>query len=449
MARQHVAGIDIAKGEILLNSYSEPALLLDREYRIVGFNLAYQQLYSAAQTTIGRLCYEISHGNEKPCSAYGYPCPLEVVKQLGRSERALHIHETPEGKRYMDVEVLPVLAENGVVEHYIEIVRPISFASAFPVPVGLVGTSPAFRRIVEMILRVAPHPFPVLLEGETGTGKELVARAIHEASPRKHGPFVPVECSGLTENLFESELFGHKKGAFTGAYEQKAGLVETASGGTLFLDEVGEIPLREQVKLLRVIETLNFRRVGDTQPRLADFRLICATNQDLYAMLQRGAFRPDLYFRISAFPLHLAPLRERVEDIAPIAQAILSRVPGLETMLLDARVLDYLQSYLFPGNIRELQNMLERAALLTNDNTLRIEHFPHHDEDDGKNNPMPATGQPGAGGGDMDDLEILPLKEVERRYLSYALTKYPKDRAKLAKSLGISLRTLFRKLEGL
>ncbi len=164
------------------------------------------------------------------------------------------------------------------------------------------------------------------------------------------------------------------------------------------MDEVGEIPLREQVKLLRVIETLNFRRVGDTQSRLADFRLICATNQDLYAMLQKGTFRPDLYFRISAFPLHLAPLRKRVEDIAIIAQAMLARVPGLDTMVLDAEVLDKLRGYSFPGNIRELQNMLERAAILSYNSTLRLEHFPNLHEVKQQQKTV-ANSQPARGGG--------------------------------------------------
>jgi transcriptional regulator with GAF, ATPase, and Fis domain len=192
--------------------------------------------------------------------------------------------------------------------------------------------------------------------GESGTGKELVARAVHEASSRANRPLVPVDCSSLPENLFESELFGHERGAFTGANTARGGLVEAASGGTLFLDEVGDIPLTMQVKLLRLLETGTYRRVGSTEQRHADIRVVSATHRDLDQMVAQGRFREDLYYRLSTFPIHLPALRERADDIALLAVALLTRVAPKRKLVLSDSALQLLQAQNYPGNVRELRN---------------------------------------------------------------------------------------------
>ncbi len=364
MSGKTTSSSSVPESRELLNCHSDPALLLDENFRILAVNHAYRHTFGGRRLQ-GRFCFEVSHALAEPCGDRGGHCPLVIARDSGRPERTIHVHPTVDGTKYMDVEVLPVADGSGRCRYFVEIIRSIGFASPDPSPVGLVGSAPAFIKMLEMVQRVAAKPFPVLLQGETGTGKELVARAIHDASRQSGGPFVPVECSGLAENLFESELFGHKKGAFTGAYADKQGLVETANGGTLFLDEVGEIPYQQQVKLLRVLETLSFRQVGDTRSQRVDFRLICATNQDLAAMMAAGSFRPDLYYRISAFPIRLPPLRDRRADIPLVARSLLDRIDGSQRTTLSKEALIRLQGYAFPGNIRELQNMLERACLLS------------------------------------------------------------------------------------
>ncbi|MBF0370008.1 MAG: sigma 54-interacting transcriptional regulator [Magnetococcales bacterium] len=432
----------------LLNCHPEPALLLDRAFRILAANRPYLENYGGNKTgaVIGAFCFATSHHLDQPCAHHNHPCPLARAAETGVPQRALHIHHTRRGALYVHVEILPIVGDDGAIGPFVEIIRPITFASPQPSATGLVGSSPTFVTMLDMIHRVAPKPFPVLLLGETGTGKELVARAIHGASRQSKGPFVPVECSELAENLFESELFGHKRGAFTGAVADKPGLLETAHGGTLFLDEVGEIPLQQQVKLLRALETLSFRQVGETKSRLVDFRLISATNQDLKGMMDAGTFRPDLYYRISAFPIQLPPLRERVSDIPLVACSLLERITLDKRVTLSQAAAALLKHYPFPGNVRELQNMLERAFLLSGGGLLLPEHFPDISPNGSPPLPQPEnqlTQTP------AEEEPILSLKEVEQRYLIQALARYPNDRQALADQLGISLRTLFRKLEAL
>jgi len=236
----------------------------------------------------------------------------------------------------------------------------------------LVGRSHAFLRMMDLVTRAAPTRTDILLRGPSGSGKEVVARAIHRLSHRV-GSFVPVDCSAMTANLFESELFGHEKGSFTGAQTRRPGLVEAAKGGTLFLDEVGDIPLELQVKLLRLLESGSFRRVGSTLERQADFRLVCATHRDLESMVAAGTYRADLYFRISAFPIRLPALRERRSDIPLLVETGLRRL-GREDLHVSREAMDALAGYDFPGNVRELLNIVERASILADGGTIRLEH---------------------------------------------------------------------------
>jgi DNA-binding NtrC family response regulator len=277
--------------------------------------------------------------------------------------------------------------------------------------------------------------------GESGTGKELLARAIHEASPRARKPLVVVDCASLTESLFESELFGHDRGAFTGANQAKAGLVEAAHGGTLFLDEVGDIPLPMQVKLLRLLESGTHRRVGSTELRHTDLRIVAATHRDLAAMVAQGDFREDLYYRLSVFPIAVPPLRERQGDLALLVPALLERVAPQRRLRLSATALAVLERQHFRGNVRELRNLLERCALLCDGQTIEAEHI---------------ALALSTGGGERERLPspspastVHSLQGASDEQLRRLLAAHQGSRAELAAQLGMSERTLYRKLKSL
>jgi transcriptional regulator with GAF, ATPase, and Fis domain len=245
----------------------------------------------------------------------------------------------------------------------------------------VIGNSPALEAVLEQVERVAPTNSTVIIQGETGTGKELIAHAIHNLSSRCGRPFIRLNCAAIPLDLLESELFGHEKGAFTGAIAQKIGRFELADKGTLFLDEVGDIPPALQPKLLRVLQEQEFERLGSTRTHQVDVRLVAATNRDLTEMVNRGEFRSDLYYRLNVFPVQLPPLRERREDIPALVAhfvEIFGRRMGREIEYIPAETLSALNSYQWPGNIRELQNLIERAVILSNDGVLP--------------NPLPAAG---------------------------------------------------------
>jgi transcriptional regulator with PAS, ATPase and Fis domain len=418
-----------------LDTLPEPRIVLDRDYRIVGANRAYLVRYDHGEPVNGRYCYEVSHRYRRPCDEEGESCPLKTCLQAGQPQRVLHVHHTPRGDEHVDVELTPIRNEAGEIEYFIEMIDTVRVASTVPEQGILVGRSPAFNRMLQQVSRVAPSEADVLLLGESGTGKELVAQAVHSASKRADGPFVAVDCSGLPENLFESELFGYEKGAFTGANQRKPGLVEAANGGTLFLDEVGEIPLGLQVKLLRLLETGTYRRVGGIEPLRADFRLVAATHRDLKKMVAEEKFRRDLYYRISTFPVHLPALRERMEDLPLLMEALLKRVSPDRRMSIHPTTPLCLSSYDFPGNIRELRNLIERASLLADGDVLLPEHFPEPCGE--KPADVPAT---------RSFNEVMTLEEMERRYLQWLTRHSGMNRRELAERLQMSERTLFRKL---
>lgn len=243
-------------------------------------------------------------------------------------------------------------------------------------PDGIIGGSPALRNVIEQVAIVAPTTATVLIQGESGTGKELVARAIHDRSPRRHRALISVNCASIPRELFESEFFGHVKGAFTGALRDRAGRFQAADGGTLFLDEVGEIPLDLQGKLLRVLQEGGFERVGDETTRRVDVRVIAATNRDLQQEVASGHFRRDLFYRLSVFPIVLPPLRERADDLPRLATHFLEQAAqryGRRGLRLSARAIKKLEAYAWPGNVRELQHVIERAVLLSRGGVLRLD----------------------------------------------------------------------------
>lgn len=325
-------------------------------------------------------------------------------------------------------------------------------AEAAPVaarPAGFVGNSEAMHQVYDQIALVGPSPATVLLQGESGTGKELAARAIHAASPRSEGPFVSLNCAALPESLMESELFGHERGAFTGASQTRKGRFELASRGTLFLDEVGELSLATQAKLLRVLQERVFERLGGMETLRADVRIITATNRDLERMVEEGGFRRDLFYRLNVFPLSLPPLRERQEDILPLAAHFLGRFSGGAPQgpaQLSLAVMDMLQRYAWPGNIRELQNVMERAALLLGPERLVLpQHLPpalhqarHESAPQGERQSLP----------DLDRGSLAArLDEVERASIEEALQACGGHMGKAASALGLTERVMALRLK--
>ncbi|MBQ0796484.1 sigma 54-interacting transcriptional regulator [Zhongshania sp.] len=416
----------------MLDGFDYPAILVSADYRILATNELYRSTFGEIDVDKEARCYQVSHGYQVPCDQAGESCPLLACKSSGSKERVLHVHTTPRGKEHVDVEMLPIHGEDGELKYFVEILKPVHIASAELSTQNMVGRSPAFNALVEMINLVAGRDTSVLLMGESGTGKELAAKAIHEASRRSTRPMITVECAGLTETLFESELFGHVKGAFTGATSNKRGLLESAEGGTLFLDEIGDVPLGMQVKLLRLIETGSYRAVGSTELKRANFRLICATHKNLSNNVASGEFREDLYYRINAFPIVLPPLRERGDDIALIAKSILEKFSKKDMYRLTESAIKLLEKCYFAGNVRELRNVLERAIIFAHSNIIDVKILercmldvrPHNDNNEDK---------------------WQDLKSKEMQYLNELLAFCDGDKARAAHIAGISLRSFYRK----
>jgi two-component system, NtrC family, response regulator AtoC len=320
---------------------------------------------------------------------------------------------------------------------------------------GIIGTSPKLKAVIDKMKLVAASRATILIEGESGTGKELIAQAIHQSSPRARGPFVAVHCAALSENLLESELFGHERGSFTGATERRIGRFESADGGTLFLDEIGEISQSTQVKLLRFLETKSIERVGGSKSIDLDVRLVAATNRNLEQMVREGKFREDLYFRLNVVRLLMPPLRERTEDI-PLLLAhfirLFSEENGVPALTVEPGALRTLQAYPWPGNIRELRNFCENAVVLRRGGSLTEYDL----EPKFRNSVMAAQAGPPAGqeSGLASDRQdgaqavsgSLSVEENEKRLLREALLKARGNRTRAAELMGVSRRTLHRKI---
>ncbi len=421
----------------LLDSFPAPKILLDGDYHILAANAAYRREFGSSKKVEGQFCYALSHHYDKPCDQAGENCPLRDSIESGEPNRVLHVHHTSAGREHVEVEVVPVRNESGKTIYYMETMHSLRHARDGAQDRQMVGYSRPFNRMLELAKRVAAKESSVLLLGESGTGKELVAHAIHDMSPRASAPFVALECSGLTEALFESEMFGHEKGAFTGAVGRKIGLVEAVRGGTLFLDEVGDIPLSLQVKLLRLMEAGTYRRIGGVEPLRADFRLVAATHRDLAKMVREGTFRQDLYFRINVFPIQLPQLRERTEDLPILVTSLLTRLEPSRRVALSEESMSALMQHDFPGNVRELRNILERALIMVDGNTIQPQHL-FLDTMKSGNAEIPAA---------KPFEDVAPLEDLEQRYLTWAADNFQGDRKALAQRLGISERTLYRKLK--
>ncbi len=301
----------------------------------------------------------------------------------------------------------------------------------------IIGKSPLLERVLQTVSRIASTHAPVLITGESGTGKELIAEAIHENSERKDRPFIKVNLGGISLSLFESEMFGHKKGAFTDAHYDRKGRFELADGGSIFLDEIGDLDMVSQVKLLRVLQDHTFESLGDSRPKQVDTRIICATNRNLPQMVQQGEFREDLFYRINLITVQMPALRERREDI-PLLEEYFARQQarqnGLEPVEISAEAMEYLSRLPYPGNVRELKNFVER--------TILVSQQPHLTEVDFKNQYVEIAAKTG-----VHDTSVHSLEEIEKQMILRALELYGGNLSKVATALGLSRQAVYRRLE--
>lgn len=430
----------------LIDAQENPFVLIDADYRIVAANRAYCARYGADEKqVVGRACHEISHHSSVPCHLNGETCPHQQVFASGEGQQVLHTHYDHHNRpEHVRINGHAIRGLNG--ELYLgEAIYPFAPSTALDCDeMRMIGKSPAFLACVDNLTRVAESEASILLYGESGVGKELAAQYIHRRSSRENKTFVAVDCASIAESMFESELFGHERGAFTGCVGRKLGLFELADGGTLFLDEIGEIPLSMQAKLLRVLESGEYRRVGGTETLRADARVISATNRDLLEMVDQGQFRLDLYYRIAGIDVTLPALRNRRSDIPALAKALLARMNGGSDCHLSESALARLTAYDYPGNVRELRNILQKALVLSDNGLISAEHirFDGNSQAGEIQPPPPSFHQAIA----TEAATTASMAELESSHIARLLDQHQGHRRKVAEILGISERTLYRKL---
>jgi len=432
-----------------LETFPEPHILCDRDYRIIAANAAYRRSWPEARSVIGRTCYDVSHHYSVPCDRAGESCPLARSLQSGQRERVLHLHHTPAGEAYVNIELVPLRGADGEAAFFIERMEPLRVALGEPSSSGLIGRSPAFQQMLQLVARVGPSQASVLLLGESGTGKELVARAIHEVSPRAGQSFVAVNCGAIPEALLEAEFFGYRKGAFTGANEDRDGFFQAAHGGTLFLDEIGELPLSMQSKLLRVIQERAVRPLGSTAELPVNVRIVSATHKDLATEVAASRFRQDLYYRLNVIPIRLPSLRERGEDVRALALHFVNRANQAHqrNVNLAPDALARLEAHDWPGNIRQLRNNVERLMILTRgdqDAVITADLLP---AEIGSMLPaLPTT----TGGEHLMSLPLRDAREIfEREYLVAQINRFGGNISRTASFVGMERSALHRKLKSL
>jgi DNA-binding NtrC family response regulator len=384
----------------------------------------------------------------KELAARGDQTPTIMLTGFGTLDQAISMVHQLKAFWYIEKPVQPgvlrTLLERAIQQHDLvketeRLNRQLSYQGVLG---DMVGDSPEIQEVFSLIRQVAPTTASVLITGESGTGKELVARAIHSFSKRSNGPVIAVNCAALPESLIESELFGHERGAFTGAVERRAGCFEQAHHGTLLLDEVGDMPIGTQAKLLRVIEESKVRRLGNASDIPIDVRVLAATNQSPEKAIRENRLREDLYYRLNVFHIPLPPLRDRKQDIAPIAAALLinlNRKHNCRVTNVSAAALARCEAYSWPGNVRQLRNVLERAVIMAGEGEVGVRHLP------GVLAPAPPVSEDQS----LDLLRIrvgTPMNEVEEAYIHLALNYTKNNKHRAAQLLGISLRNLHNKV---
>jgi DNA-binding NtrC family response regulator len=363
---------------------------------------------------------------------------IQTIHDLG----AFWFHEKPIQPNALRVLLERASTQSQLTEETERLQRQLSYQGVL---VDMVGVSEQMQQVFSVIRQVAPSKAPVLVVGESGTGKELVARAVHQLSDRRGGPFIAINCAALTETLMESELFGHEKGAFTGALERRAGCFELAQRGTLLLDELAEMPPNTQAKLLRVVEDSKVRRLGGKAELSVDVRIIASTNRNPEEALKKGMLREDLYYRLNVFQIQLAPLRQRMSDVEVLCETLvgnLNRKHGCNVSHVSATVMAAFQKYDWPGNVRELRNVLERAVIVAGEGSVEMVHLPY-DFGVSSGNPAKAPQEP-----DTVRLQVgTTVSQAEKALIQATLHHTKNNKTRAAEILGISLKTLFNKLK--
>lgn len=437
-------GASVATNAIL-ESISDGVFTVDPEWRVLSFNRAAELITGISrEEAIGQRCSDVFRASM--CES---DCALRHTMKSGAAivNKATFIINAS-GKRVpISVSTALLRDEQGTVVGGAETFRDLSIIEELRTQVrsrfqagDIISRSSSMRRLLEVLPRVADSESTVLLQGETGTGKELLARAIHGLSPRRDGPFVAVNCGALPDSLLESELFGYKAGAFTGATKDKPGRFALARGGTLLLDEIGEVSPALQVRLLRVLQEKQYEPLGATRTEQADVRVIAATNRDLAALVDSGAFRQDIYYRINVMRLELPPLRQRREDIPLLVQHFIDAFSALQNKHITGvspDVLGVLTAHDYPGNVRELQNIIEHAFVLLPEGQIELEHLPLELV------PL-AAGQQGEG-----QTLIETMRATEGRAIREAIVRNGGNRQAAARELGLHKSTLFRKVQQL
>lgn len=429
----------------LIDIQENPVVLIDADYRIAAANWAYCDAYGVRlDQVVGMACHEVSHHSSVPCHRAGESCPHQQVLESGQPQQVLHTHfDSLNRPEHVRIKGYPVPTADGHTLVAEVIFRIASSGDVECDEARMLGRSPAFLECLDKLTRVAESESSILLYGESGVGKELAAQYIHKRSSRRAMPFLAVNCASIPESLFESELFGHEKGAFTGCLGRKQGLFELSDGGTLFLDEIGEIPLIMQAKLLRVLESGEFRRVGGKDVLHADVRILSATNRDLLELADRGIFRQDLYYRVAGIDVTLPSLRERRMDIRALAEMFLKRTAAdsKRQYRFTEAALTRLKEYDFPGNVRELRNIVQKAAAMSVDGIITPQHLylessSQRPLDVEKARRLTEAALPSAS-----------MAEVEAKHIADLLRLYAGHRRKAAGAMGISERTLYRKIK--
>jgi len=430
--------------EIILESISDGVFTVDHEWYITSFNRAAELITGIArQEALGKHCWEIFRSNM--CEQ---DCALRRTMKRGKSfiDTSTYII-TKEGRRVPLVVSTSLLKNTkGEILGGVETFRDMSLVEELRkelerrFQVGdIVSRNPGMHKILRILPQVSESESTVLIQGETGTGKELLARAIHELSPRRKKPFVPVNCGALPDSLLESELFGYKKGAFTDATRDKPGYLANAEGGTIFLDEIGDLSAAFQVRLLRVLQDRTYQPLGATASLKANVRILTATNKDLANLVKKGVFRQDLFYRVNVIRLDLPPLRERKEDIPMLVKHFIGRLNRLRARSvtgISQEALSFLMFHDYPGNIRELENIIEHAFVLCPEGQIEIRCLPEH---------LRISAPKPVGHGRMD----TAVKSIEAQLIMDALDRNEHNRLAAARELGIHKSTLFRKIKAL
>ncbi|MFO7752905.1 MAG: sigma 54-interacting transcriptional regulator [Desulfobacteraceae bacterium] len=435
--------------KVILDSISDGVFTIDYNWKITSFNRAAEKITGIPKDeAMGRHCWDVFRSNM--CEP---GCALKRTMEEGKSFVSSSAYIINSNRKRIPIEASTSLLvdDNGEVLGGVEVFRDLSTEEALRKEISsrfhmgdMVSRSSSMKEIFNILPRISESDTTVLVEGETGTGKELTAKAVHNLSFRKEKPFMAVNCGALPDTLLESELFGHKAGAFTSAVKDKPGLFAQACGGTIFLDEIGDTTPAFQVRLLRVLQDQEFQPLGGTKKEKTDVRIITATNRNLSEMVDKKEFRQDLYYRINVMKIRLPPLRDRLEDIPLLADRFitrLNRVRNKAVQGLDHDVLAILMKHDYPGNIRELENIIEHAFVLCSKGNIKPEHLP------AQITAKPAV--PSPAGNSETETGTDPVRQAETRLLIDALKRCNYNRKKAAESLGIHKSTLYRRIKRL